>query len=253
MMLDPWLRRLYRTAGGTIALGPSMGRLLAERGVPAERLHTVLNWADEGEEFVARQSDELRPGANIMYAGNIGDMQDLDTVVRAAAQVLDLEGFKITIVGSGVAEARVRRVANEIGATNVEFVGRVPHGSMGPYYRSSDFQLVTLKDLAIFRATIPSKLQSSLANGIPVVTTVAGDVAELVQTNDIGLTSPPGDVESLARTFRAAYAMTNSDRADMGARAKAFYERAMSKASGIDRIQDILVSVAENSVRKKKR
>ena len=252
-VLEPWLRRLYRDAAATIAIGPGMSKVLVERGVPSDRIHTIFNWAETNELAIVRtvhNDTESSAALNVMYAGNVGDMQDLETVVRAAALVTDLIGFKISVVGSGVAEARIKALAVSQGATNIQFFGRVPFDQMARHYEASDFQLVTLKDLDIFRVTIPSKLQSSLAVGIPVITTVAGDVERLVTERQLGFVSEPGNAAALAETFRLAFSASVGARQQMGANAMNFYKEAMSRDSGVAAIERILASVSADKKRK---
>jgi colanic acid biosynthesis glycosyl transferase WcaI len=242
-VLTPWLRGIYRRAAGIVAIGPGMARLLVERGASAGRVHSVFNWAPTVD-AAPRRDPDATTGLTVMYAGNVGEMQDLETVMRAMHLVRDLEGLRLVVVGSGVALDGVRRLAAQLDLDNVEFSGRIEQADMGPVYAGSDFQLVTLIDLPIFRVTVPSKLQSSLAGGIPVITTVAGDVSDLVDEHGLGLTSPPGDAEGLAETLRRAFAVTTTERTAMGARAREYYEQTMSLHSGVDRIEQILADAA---------
>jgi len=249
--LVPWLRRTYRSAAASIAIGPGMSRLLIERGAPPERVFTVFNWssADDGAAAGAARArpggtPAVRPGLHVLYAGNLGDAQDLETVVRAAAAARDLDGFRVTLIGSGIARERIGDLARGLGATNVTLLDRVPHDQMRPVHLTADFELVPLRDLAIFRATIPSKLQESLALGIPVITTVGGDVADLVTREGLGFASAPGDPGRLAETFRIAHALPRSDRLAMGERALAFSSAAMSKGAALDSIERIVTSAA---------
>ena len=131
------------------------------------------------------------------------------------------------------------------------FLGYVPSGEMGDIYASSDFQMISLADLRIFRGTIPSKFQGSLVNGIPVITTIAGDVSDIVLTQQIGLVSAPGDVDGLAVVFRAAYALSTNERRAMGENARRYYLAEMSMKSGTDRIEEILAGAANVPRRKR--
>ena len=254
-ILRPWISAAYRRSAAVIAITLTMHEMLIKRGMGARKLHTVLNGADEsvlqrdqaGRTQLGAQTSKL----SIVYAGNLGELQDLETVVRAAAQVKDRIDFTLTLVGAGVAEPRLKRLAIELDATNVVFRGYVPFGEMGDIYASSDFQMVSLADLRIFRGTIPSKFQGSLVNGIPVITTVAGDVSDIVLTQQIGLVSIPGDVDGLAVTFCAAYALTTNERRAMGENARNYYLAEMSMKSGIDRIEEILAGVANFPSRKR--
>lgn len=247
-ILNPWLKSIYRAAAAVVAIAPSMSRMLAERGSKPDSTHYVYNWA-EPEPRTTRGGDQSEPPQgthvlSVVYSGNLGELQDLNVALHAAAQVHDLVGFELLFYGSGVAEHGLRALADSLGLTNVHFRGRIPPDAMDEVYRRSDFQLVTLKNLDIFRGTIPSKLQSSLAFGVPVLSNVAGDVADLVNEHRLGLTCSPGNVESLARQFRHAYSMSSQERAEYGARARVFYEQEMSRARAIDQIERILMDAA---------
>ena len=246
-VLNRWLPRMYTRAAATIGIGVTMSRMLVDRGVPRDRIHTVFNWSPDTPANLSHGSDragQVGRGLRVMYAGNIGEMQDLETVVRAAALVSDLQGFAITILGSGASESSVQDLAVELAATNVSFEGRVAQADMASQYAASDFQLVTLKNLPLFEGTIPSKFQSSLAHGVPVITSVAGEVRELVESRRLGFVSSPENPADLAAVFRAAYLTTPAERRGMSERARAFYDQEMSEQAGIDAIERILVGAA---------
>ncbi|TFC94711.1 glycosyltransferase WbuB [Cryobacterium sinapicolor] len=254
--LRPWLGAVYRRSSAVIATAPTMARMLVDRGVESRKVYTVLNWAEERGAQEQRGGPAGPAGAgtglSLVYAGNLGEFQDLDTVIRAGARSTGLEGFTLTIVGSGVAEEGLKRLAQELGASSIVFRGRVPHADMDEIYAASDFQVVPLRDLEIFRGTIPSKFQGSLANGIPVITTVAGDVSAIVRTREIGFASAPGDVDALAASFRSAYALSSASRRLMGERARAYYTAEMSRDAGVERIEEILRSAAQLRTKKAK-
>lgn len=240
-ILNPWLRHLYRSASATIAIAPSMTQMLIKRGVPVERAHCVLNWATPEPQEIETLRKGLEPGTvNVVYAGNLGDHQDLETVIRAAKLVEDTPALTLTLVGSGVAEEGLKKLAKELNIQNVKFLGRVHPEEMERIHRISDFQLVTLLDLAIFRGTIPSKFQAAIAAGKPVITTVAGDVATLVREHSVGIACRPGSPEALADSLREAAAMTPGERSAMSSRARLLYDTALSRALGVDKIEEIL-------------
>lgn len=242
--LGPWLRGLYRRADAVTAISPRMLSELVERGVDNKRAHMVFNWGVEDEPPSAQSYPKPKGDLCIMYAGNLGGMQDLATVVRAAALVTDLPGVRIVFVGAGAVESDLKLLAIEVGATNVEFRGHQVQSELVTHLEESDFQLVTLKRLDIFEATIPSKFQASLVIGKPVISTVAGTVADIVTTESIGIACEPESPKDLARAFEQAHNMTIDERAAMGHRAKEYYESTMSKARGVDRIESVLRAIA---------
>ena len=246
VILRPWLRSLYKTSAATIAIAPSMVKILIARSVPKDRIHMVFNWATSEPRSITQlvgPSDTV----SIVYAGNLGDHQDLDTVIRAANAVKSLKNLQVCIVGSGVAETRIRALARELDAHNVVFKGRVAPEDMAKIHAESDFQLVTLKNAEIFDGTIPSKLQASLSHGIPVITSVRGDVKSLVRENGLGFTCDPEDVDQLASAMSKAAALSPSDRVAMGEAARIFYMSAMSMDRGVTKIEEILSSVSRHS------
>lgn len=237
-LLRPWLSSVYRRAAAVIGTAPSMTRMLIERGVAPGKVETVLNWREADEQASRRRP--VGAGVRVVYSGNLGELQDLETVVAAAALV-DIPGFSVTFVGAGTREPTLKRLAAELGADSVSFRGRVDRATMNEVYAESDFQLVTLKDLDIFRGTIPSKFQAAIAHGVPVITTVVGDVSDIVTAHHLGFTARPGDPAALAAAFRAAAMLPEPKRKAMGERARRYYSDEMSIAHGVDRIEAILV------------
>jgi colanic acid biosynthesis glycosyl transferase WcaI len=242
-VLGPWLRGLYRTAAATTAISPRMLTALVERGVPREKAHMIFNWAIEDGKQPGAAAEATTPGLTVMYAGNLGGMQDLTTVVRAAALVRDLPGMRVVFVGAGAMEAELRRLASSEKATNVEFRGFQSQQDLPAHLAESDFQLVTLKNLGIFESTIPSKFQASLYIGKPVISTVAGTVADIVRTESLGIACAAENPEDLADAFRRAYAMSPSDRRAMGDRARTYYTTTMSRTRGVDQIEAVLTQI----------
>jgi glycosyltransferase involved in cell wall biosynthesis len=252
--LTPWLRRLYQSASATVAIAPRMQATLVERGAPVDRCHTVYNWGNEpagASSDVDRRNARARDAFCVTYAGNVGDLQDLDTVIRAAHAARDLSGFVLLIYGSGVALPRLRNLVGELGATNVQFRDRVSGEELEAMYRESAFQVVSLKDLPIFHGTIPSKFPASLAFGVPVITTVRGDVASIVEDEGLGYTAIPESAESLEAAFREAYALPADRWNSMAERAVTYYRQTMSISHGIGKLERILASASARNAKEK--
>ncbi|WEK62307.1 MAG: glycosyltransferase family 4 protein [Candidatus Microbacterium colombiense] len=249
-VLGPWLRSMYRRAAGVIGIAPTMVETLVERGAPASSTHLVYNWADAGEVVESALPETDTPRAEIVYAGNVGDMQDLATAVQAAHAAVD-DGVRLTIVGDGVARAGLRRLVDEIGAVNVRFEDPVPRERMPEVYARADYALVSLKDMPVFRGTIPSKFQAVLSAGIPVVSTVQGDVRDLVDSEGVGLTADAESIGSLEAAFRAAAARSTGERTRMAERGRALYDTNFSRESGISRIEELLSAAAKETSRRR--
>lgn len=244
-ILTPWIGSVYRHAAGVIGIAPTMVKTITERGVDPCKAHLVYNWADERPRPTAAPEDApaREQGARIVYGGNVGDMQDLESAVVAAHRAQDA-GVRLTIVGDGVALPRVRSVAQDLGCTNISFKGRVPREHMGHLLRRADYALVSLKDLHIFRGTIPSKFQMALSHGTPVISTVQGDARAFVERHSVGFTADAEDPHSLESAFRRAAALEEHARKEMAKRARSAYQSRFSLDAGTSAIEDILINAS---------
>ncbi len=243
-LLGAWLSRVYSRAAAVVVIAPSARQLLKERGAPPERTHIVYNWARESPPHIEAVRDRRAArGLCLLYAGNLGAFQNLETVLMAVAQVPDLKDFRLEIAGTGVREARLRELVDELAlGDRVSFLGRLESDDLSQAYARSDFQLVTLRDLKIFSGTIPSKFQAGLARGIPMITTVIGDVSRLVREHGLGFVAFPEDAGSLAGAFRRAYETTTDERESFRLRAKNFSDAYLSRERAVDKIERVLVS-----------
>jgi glycosyltransferase involved in cell wall biosynthesis len=249
--LTATMRRLYRAASGIAVIAPSMAGLVVERGADPGKVRVVLNWTDENMfrpvpvTGAAREAIGYRGRCTVMFAGNLGPFQRVQTAVRAAAEVGSR--MDLVIAGNGPQELEVRRLAQDLRATNVRFLGRLPVQELAGLYAAADYQLLTLRDLPALHGTVPCKLQAALACGSPVVVSAAGDAARLVSSAGAGFTCAPEDWRALSGRFAAAAEVPARQREAMGRRARRLYEDRMSLAVGVDQIEDMLVKVGTRS------
>ena len=153
---------------------------------------------------------------NVMFAGNIGEAQDFPAILAAAERLKLQSNIRWLIVGDG---RLAPWVANEIKRRNLHdcvlMLGRYPLKRMPAFFKHANALLVSLKDEPIFSMTIPGKLQSYLAAGIPVVAMLNGEGAELVRNSQSGLTCAAGDHAGLAAAVLKLSEMTNEQLAAM--------------------------------------
>jgi len=248
-VLHAAMHQTYRLASAIAVIAPSMRDIVVSRGADPDRVRIVLNWADETffHPVEATPSARARIGhrdrCTIMYAGTMGPFQNIDDSIRAAAAVRD--DIDLVLAGSGIGEAAALDLTTRLGTDNVRFLGRLPMSEMAALYAAADYQLVILKDLEIFRGTIPSKLQAALSCGSPVIVSAPGDCAALVENRRVGLACPPGDWSALADRFRQAAETPPGERTAMARRARALYEAEMSRRAGVDQLEDMLTEAAE--------
>jgi colanic acid biosynthesis glycosyl transferase WcaI len=244
-------RWVYARANSILVISPGFRRNLLDKGVPADKVHFISNWVDTAMYHPAEPEPELAAELglvgrfNIMFAGNIGEAQGLETVLEAADLLRDLHDIQFVIVGDGIALARLQQAAQARDLTNVRFLGRYPAHAMTRLYALADVLLVHLKDDPLFRITIPHKTLAYLATGKPILAAVSGDVAELVTGEGVGVTCSPSDPAALAETVRGLYDLAPDERRRMGARGLAVVEEKYGRPMIISQIEAILRDAAE--------
>jgi glycosyltransferase involved in cell wall biosynthesis len=250
-----WIGRLarfiYARAAAITVISPGFKRNLIEKGVPADKIHVIPNWADEDVYYPAARDEALAVEYglvrrfNIVYGGNLGAAQAMDNVLNAAALLRDTPEVQFVLIGDGVDATALQAAAQVRGLNNVCFVGRQPAERMPGFYALADALLVHLKRDPLFEITIPSKTIAYLACGRPIISCVAGDAAEVIQSAEAGIVCPPGDPDALARAVRELQATPESRRRAMGdAGRRAFLENYTRRVL-VDRYESLLSDIAE--------
>ena len=243
--LSLWCRGAYRSANRLIVQSPGFKENLVARGINELRIEVVYNWCDESAITIpepnAAVAQELgfANHFNIVFAGTMGVMQSLDTVLDAAKIVAnEFSDVKFTFVGGGIEVDRLKSVSASMG--NVQFLAQMPQSEIGKVLANADALLVHLKDDPIFAITIPSKIQAYLYAGKPILCGVHGNAADLVRDSGGGIPFEPEKVQSLVDAVRKLKGMTHSARTEMGLKGKSFYRDHLSFSKGVDQIETVL-------------
>jgi len=199
------------------------------------------SWSDSVFDFSAVEEAKEIPDGNgvfsVMFAGNIGDAQDFPAVLDAAEQLKDDKRIRWLIVGDGRASDWVKAEVKQRGLEHcVLMLGRYPVDRMPAFYKHADALLVSLKDEPIFAMTIPGKLQSYLAAGIPVLAMLNGEGAEIIRRSGAGLSCAAGDGRALAAALRELAVMDIDERRAMGERGLAISKNEFDRSSLILRL-----------------
>lgn len=229
----------YRRAALVVGQSRGMKETLIERGVPAEKVVTIFNWADEDAAKARGEYDLSGLGFegrfNIVFGGNLGRVQDLETVMRAAVLAArEVSEIKLTLVGDGVQKERLAGLVKTLGSSHVQLVEAVPRTHIGDIFAAADVLIFHLLDDPVFEITIPSKVQFYMAMGRPILAGVRGEAAEIVTSSGAGVAVPPQDVSAIAAGMVALARLPPEERAAMGRRARATYEASFSYAVALE-------------------
>jgi glycosyltransferase involved in cell wall biosynthesis len=125
----------------------------------------------------------------------------------------------------------------------VHLLGRFPAEAMPRYFALADVLLVTLRKQPIFSLTIPSKVQSYLACGKPIVAALEGEGARVVREAEAGLTPPPEDAKALADAVLAMYQMPADVRQTMGLNGRSYFETHFERGLLLERLDRWITEV----------
>lgn len=249
-------RWVYRRMTHIVVLSPGFKRLLIARGVPAEKITMIYNWADEDAILAAGHNRPvLMPGNGrfrILFAGNMGLAQNLGVVLDAAkivAAANDMVDF--CFLGGGLEIKRIRQRARDEQLLCVHFFSKVAMAEVGSYLLAADCLLVNLRPDPLFEITIPSKTQAYMCAGRPIIMAVAGDAASLIEAANAGVAVPPGDAKALADAVLKMAALDRQARTDMSKSARNYYDSHLSLRCGVSAFDKLFCDIILSKVRRR--
>ncbi len=248
-LISSWI---YRKADRLTVLSPGFKQALTVRGVSPDKMDVIYNWCDESwmDEVSSGQPQE-KPSKNagkfiILFAGTMGLVQGLDTVLDCAMICRNvLPEVKFILVGGGVDCLRLQQRSVEMGLENVVFLPWRPIDEIGKLYAGADALLVHLKDDPLFRITIPSKTQTGLFAGKPIIMAMCGDAAELVLKAQGGIVCNPDDPQEMMKAIKSIYEMPEIKRQKMGEAGHRYYMNYLSFNQGVEKFEKIMMSLSE--------
>jgi colanic acid biosynthesis glycosyl transferase WcaI len=244
-------RMVYRKADRLVAVSGGMkDYLVSEKGVPAGKIAVIPNWADVRavkplpKRNAFRERHGLRNEFLVLFAGNIGFVSHLDTVVEAASLLSGNPLIRILVVGEGNAKPGLLKRAAELRLDNLLFLPTQPQEVVPEMLAACDLGLVTLhRELG--RLNIPSKTYPLMASARPILAAVGPDseVFRVIREGNCGFWAPPEDCQALADTIRALAAQPERlDRA--GQNGRRYVEAHFTREMAVTRYSEVLREVA---------
>jgi glycosyltransferase involved in cell wall biosynthesis len=172
-------------------------------GIQRERIHVIPVGADESVFAPAcRRVDRAdRSDLSVLFYGNMIPLQGVETIVRAARLLLD-EGVRFEVIGSGQTLGAARALADKTGATNIEWIGRVPYADLPRRILRADVVLGIFGDSAKAGRVVPNKVYQAMAMGAAIVTRDSPAQRAMLADGVSALLVPPADPAALADAIR---------------------------------------------------
>lgn len=241
----------YRHADQIIVISEDMKKNLLDKGVPSEKLHVIYNWIDTAS--VRPVEDENNPlfgelsiprdKFRVVYAGNMGMAQGLDTIITVARELREREDILFLLFGSGAEEASLKDLAADL--PNVRFFPLLPVERSAEVYSLGNAGLVSCRK-GTGGVGVPSKTWSIMACARPVLLSFDRDseLSSVITSSQSGLHAESGDVKSLATNVEALVA--DRDGCDrMGRNARQYVENNADRELAVRKYINILRGIGK--------
>lgn len=240
-VVEGLVRLMYRNCARVLVQSRGFVAEIVRHGVPEQRILYFPSWGESLFQPLQKADPAMLPplldGFKVLFAGNIGEAQDMPAVLKAAERLREHTDIHWLIVGDGRMAAWAKEEAQRRGLSQVHFLGRHPLEAMPHFYAAADALLLPLKREPIFALTIPGKLQSYLACARPILAMLDGEGARIVEEAGAGLSCPAGDAGHLADHVRKLAAMPEAERRQMGLNGRKYYEVNFDRARLFDQLE----------------
>lgn len=169
----------YKNATALSTISDDMKSTIVTRyGIQEDKVQVIYNWGHEELKSHSEADNAFlqkypkKPGEfRVVYAGNLGKMQNVELVLKAAKLMEDVPCISFYIVGSGVNEEQLKTLAKGLKLSNVTFVGMQPPEEAADLYAAADVNVIPLQRGLIY-AALPSKTADCLIAGKPIIACV---------------------------------------------------------------------------------
>lgn len=226
-------RRLYaRDIDRFIVPSRFVGALMVEYGFDPKKIDHLPHFVD-----AASRQPSFGAGEYALYVGRLSGEKGVDILVRAAARCPDVP---VRIVGTGPDEARLKALAAEIKAFNVDFRGAKYGAELGAEYAGARFVVIP----SVWYEPFGLIALEAYAAGKPVVASEIGGLAELLRPGETGVPVSAGDIDGLAEVL-AGYWKMPTKCIEMGRAGRAWVERDFTPAAYFQRLGSLYRGLIE--------
>ena len=230
--LGRWLEKfLYARATHILVNSPAYKEYMIGKGVPEKKI-TYIAYGTDVDMFnpqvdgsSIRSELKLQDKFVVLYAGALGQANDIDTMLRTAERLShrahrdsekELKNsvdsvakqnddaasrIRFVLFGDGKERPRLQSEAKRLKLTNVIFAGVRAKKDMPLVVASADVCLAILQDIPMFRTTYPNKVFDYMAAGRATILVIDGVSRKLIEDSYGGAYVQPGDDQQLAETI----------------------------------------------------
>lgn len=231
---------IYENASKILVTSPSFKSTIVERGINEDKVEVWYQYAEEFYRPIKKKIRSQNESLKIIFTGNIGEAQGLE-ILPLVAKDLKTKGFenkiKFIIVGNGRSKnPLIQSVFKNSVDLMFDFVDAVPASSVPKLLSEADIAFVSFQNNELFKRTIPAKLQTYLACGMPILAVASGETKRIVEEAQSGLVSPPGNVTATTNNIIDFYKQDVSKLKEMSLKSIEFSNRNFNKKDLMDKM-----------------
>jgi len=239
-IIKTYVRWVYKNCDEILVSALSFKKSLSK--YTDKEIKFVPNWANSVFLKPLPESifDKSDPTFNYTFAGNIGKVQNLETVIKSFAKWNTYPNVKLNIYGDGSELNNLKKITEENSIKNVIFWGRLPLKKMPEIFANSDCLIISLEEDSIFDLYLPAKFSSYLSSGKPILGVIGGDVNKLINENKVGISVGAKDENKIIDAFDKIYNLSEDDRATIKKNSKILFEKYFEKYKNIKTLENIV-------------
>ncbi len=240
--LDRLAKRLYNSSDVILVSSKSFKQSISSKISNCEKIVFFPNWADKifEENIKKREFRKLPEGFNIVFAGNLGEAQDLSNVIKCIKVFKNSHKVNFLFVGSGRFELELTK--ETMNFNNVFIYPQHSVEYMPSLYEMSSIMLLSLKGGESISNTVPAKLQTYMSCGKPVVAMIDGEANDVIKESNCGLATNAGNFKKLAEYIELLSMMNSVELDRLGKNGQEYYQKYYSRKLAISKIEVIINS-----------
>jgi len=236
---------IYKNSDYILLQSKAMFEPVMKNGGDYKKLFYFPSWAED--QFLEEpydyseqvELDKLPNGFYITFAGNVGEGQDIETIVAAAEELKDQKMIHWIILGYGSKyEWLIKNIQNR-GLNNIHALGRRPLGAMPMYFKFSNILLASLKKKDIYALTLPGKIQSYMASSKPIIAMIDGESSRILKESKSGISVASEDQKGLVDAVMRASKMSQGELEKMGQNGREYYLKHFQLKKSLEKLNKL--------------
>ncbi len=238
-------RWVYKKCDYILLQSKAMFKPVKENGAHDEQLKYFPSWAEDQflndpQDYADQEIiDTLPEGFYITFAGNIGEGQDIETIINAAEKLKDYQSIHWMILGYGSKYDWLIKNRNDRDLKNVHVLGKRPLETMPMYFNFSDILLASLKKKDIYALTLPGKIQSYMASSKPVISMIDGESSRIIREAKCGISIHSEDTDELVKAVLKMSKMSKKELRVMGNNGREYYLENYHINKALEKLENI--------------